>query len=267
MAARRLLWHVLSIGRVWRDEPESHPALDKASLFVFRVVSGHDALLLPGRRWELSAGPRCWLVDMRQPRTYLPSGGQRLVTAGFRFSGPGLEAWLGALGGSREFRFQSPCEMLFLSRAQQRLLRLVTRRPAGYEWQAHEIITRVLGRLLSVRRVFAAEPPVVPVPVRRVLDAVLANPARAWRAAELAGIARVSYSGLRSLFKAVQHESLHDFLRRTRLDQARLLLADERLSVKEVALRLNFSSESYFSHWFRRNTGLTPSVFRSSARD
>lgn len=265
--ARRLLWHVRSIGRVWRDEPEAHPALDKAGVFLFRVVSGRGALLLPGQRWELGAGPRYWLVDMGQRRTYLPAAGQRLVTAGFRFAGPGLDAWREALDGGGEFRFRSLAEMAFLCRAQSRLLRLVTRRPAGYEWQAHEILTRVLGRLLAARRVFTASSPAVPTPVRHVLDAVLADPARAWRAAELAGIARVSYSGLRALFRVTQHESLHDFLRRTRLDQARLLLADDRLAVKEVALRLNFSSEFYFSHWFRRNASVSPSQFRRSVRD
>ncbi|MCX6897879.1 MAG: AraC family transcriptional regulator [Verrucomicrobia bacterium] len=189
------------------------------------------------------------------------------MTAGFRFAGPGLDAWREALNGGGEFRFGSLAEMLFLHRAQSRLLRLVTRRPAGYEWQVHETITGVLGRLLAARRVFTASSPATPAPVRRVLDEVLADPARAWRAAELAGIARVSYSGLRALFRETQHESLHDFLRRTRLDQARLLLADDRPAVKEIALRLNFSSEFYFSHWFRRNTGVSPSQFRRSARD
>ncbi|MCX6897878.1 MAG: hypothetical protein NT105_04185 [Verrucomicrobia bacterium] len=42
-AARRLLWHVLSIGCVWRDEPEAHPALDKAGVFLCRVVSCRGA--------------------------------------------------------------------------------------------------------------------------------------------------------------------------------------------------------------------------------
>ena len=131
----------------------------------------------------------------------------------------------------------------------------------------HQTLTQVLGRLLAVRNVFASEPRDVPVAVSKVLDAVLSDPARAWRAAELAGIAHVSYSGLRSLFRTTQHESLHEFLRRTRLDQAKLLLADERLSVKEVAWRLNFSSEAYFSHWFRRNTDSSPSAFRLNVRD
>ena len=265
--ARRLLWHVFSVGRVWRDEPEVHPAFDKAGVFLFGVVSGRGALLQSGQRWDLCVAPQCWLLDMRQPRTYEPLDGQRLETVGVRFSGPGLDAWLEALGGAGEFRFSSPLEMLFLGSAQKRLLRLVTRRPAGYEWKVHETLTQVLGRLLAVRQVFATEPRVVPEAVARVLDAVLSDPARAWRAAELAGIAHVSYSGLRSLFKATQHESLHEFLRRTRLDQAKLLLADERLSVKEIAWRLNFSSEAYFSQWFRRNTGSTPSTFRLNVRD
>lgn len=265
-AARRLLWHVLSIGRAWRDEPEEHPAQDKAGLFLFRIVSGRGALLAPRGRWNLQAGPRCWLLEMGQPRTYVPAANQRLVTTGFRFAGPGLEVWTEALGGG-EFRFSSMAAMAFLVQAQNRLLRLITRRPAGYEWQVHEVITRVLGRLLAARRVFNATTAPAPRPVQLVLDAVLVDPARAWRAAELAGIARVSYSGLRALFRATQHESLHDFLRRTRLDQARLLLADDRLTVKEAALRLNFSSEFYFSHWFRRNAGSSPSAFRRNVRD
>jgi AraC-like DNA-binding protein len=265
--ARRLLWHVRSIGRAWRDEPEEHPALDKAGAFLFRIVSGRGALVAPGGRWDLKAGPRCWLLDMGQARKYVPEANQRLVTTGFRFAGPGLSVWREALGGDGEFRFASLTEMAFLHQAQNRLLRLITRRPAGYEWQVHETITRVLGRLLAVRRVFTAPVVATPAPVKRVLDAVLVDPARAWRAAELAGIARVSYSGLRALFRTSQHESLHDFLRRTRLDQAQLLLADDRLTVKEVALQLNFSSEFYFSHWFRRNAGLSPSRFRRSTRD
>ena len=264
--ARRLLWHVLSIGRVWRNEPEEHPALDKAGAFLFRVVSGRGALLLPSQRWELTSGPRCWLVDLGQQRTYLPAAGQRLETTGFRFSGPSLDTWREVLSAG-EFEFRSPGEMAFLSRAESRLLRLVTRRPAGYEWRVHETLTSVLGRLLAAKGALGAALPIAPEPVRRVLDAVLADPARAWRAAELAGIARVSYSGLRALFRTAQQESLSDFLQRTRLDQARLLLADDRLAVKEVASRLNFSSEFYFSHWFRRNTGGSPTEFRRSLRD
>lgn len=267
VVARRLLWHLYSVGRVWRDEPEIHPAFDKSGLFLFRVVQGRGSLLQSGKRWDLAVGPRCWLVDLRQPRSYEPLSGRRLETVGVRFSGPGLDAWLEVLGGVGEFRFASAPDMLFLDTAQQRLRRLVTRRPAGFEWRVHETITHVLGRLLATRNVFATQPRSFPIAVSKVIDAVLADPARAWRAAELASIAHVSYSGLRALFKATQHESLHQFLRRTRLDEAKQLLADERLAVKEIAWRLNFSSEAYFSQWFRRNTGYSPSNYRTVGLD
>lgn len=41
---------------------------------------------------------RCWLVDLRLPRTYVPDPGRTLRTEGVRFSGPGLESWLELLG-------------------------------------------------------------------------------------------------------------------------------------------------------------------------
>ncbi len=266
--ARRLLWHVLSIGRVSRDEPEDHSGRDKAGMFLFWVLSGRGVLQANGTSWDLAAGPRCWLVDMAQLRTYVPSGRARLVTSGFRFAGPSLENWCEALGGVGEFDLPTRAGVTQLQRIQKQMLRLVMQRPVNYEWQVHELITQVLGRLLTSRKVLVrplAEE--TPKPVAKVLDAVLSSPARAWRAAELAKLAGISYSGLRALFRQSQHESLSEFLRRTRLDQARLFLADDRLNVKQIARHLEFSSEFYFSQWFRRLTGISPSHFRENLSD
>ena len=100
----------------------------------------------------------------------------------------------------------------------------------------------------------------------RVLDAVYADPARDWRAQELAGIAAISYSRLRHHFQQTQGETLHSFLQRTRLDLARRLLSDRRLAIKEVAQRLHFSSESHFSRFFHRAARMSPTQFRERCR-
>lgn len=265
--ARRLLWQVLSIGRVSRDEPEQHPIRDKAGVFLFWVLSGQGELRVAKSTWELTPGRCCWLVDMAEPRTYIPRGVARLVTSGFRFTGPGLESWCEVLGGG-EFRLASRKDILQLQRLQKQMLRLVTRRPISYEWELHELVTQVLGRLLASRNVLLT-PPVdaAPKPVTKVLDAVLSDPTRAWRSAELAKLAGISYSGLRSLFRQSQHESLSEFLQRTRLDQARLFLADDRLTIKQIARHLEFSSEFYFSQWFRRLTSVSPTHFRDNRSD
>jgi AraC-like DNA-binding protein len=69
------------------------------------------------------------------------------------------------------------------------------------------------------------------------------------------------------LFKASRSETLHDFLQRSRLAEARRLLGDTRLTIKEVAARLHFSSEFYFSHFFRRVSGMSPSEYRRELSD
>jgi AraC-like DNA-binding protein len=112
------------------------------------------------------------------------------------------------------------------------------------------------------RELLASPHAELPVPMVRVLNAISANPARDWKALELASVAKISYSGLRTLFHASGHGTIHQHIQRARLDQARLLLADKRLSIKDVAAQLNFSSEFYFSHFFRHHTGITPTEFR-----
>ena len=264
--ARRLLWHVLSVGRVWRDEPEHHAGADKAGLHLFWVLRGSGTLETGGTRLALAPGRCCWLVDLRQARSYLPKDGKRLETVGFRFHGPALEAWREALGKDAAFVFQEDREFAILRRAQRLLLKLARQRPADWEWRVHETINEVLGRLAQMRQLFQASPTQEPEPVRRVLEVVLAEPDRDWQAAALARIAGVSYSRLRDLFKASRAETLHDFLQRTRLDEARRLLGDPTLTIKEVAARLHFSSEFYFSHFFRKASGMSPTQFRREPR-
>jgi len=94
----------------------------------------------------------------------------------------------------------------------------------------------------------------------------MADPEPDWQAAALATISGVSYSRSRDLFKASRAETLHNFLQHTRLDEARRLLGDSRLTIKEVAARLHFSSVFYFSHFFRKASGMSPTQFRREPR-
>jgi AraC-like DNA-binding protein len=264
--ARRLLWYVLSIGVVSRDEPEDHVGMDKAGLFLFRVKSGSGTLELPGARLDLTRGSSWWLVDLAKPRRYVPPTGTRLVTMGVRFSGAGIDAWRDeAFHGRAAVVFSSAHESMTLRKAADELLRLTSEISAA-EWRVHEILSGILGLLLNTRQMLDTKQPEPHSATRRVIDAVQANPGRDWLVAELCTIAGISYSSLRTHFKASQGETLHHFLQRTRLEQARGRLTDMRLSVKEIALQLNFSSEFYFSRWFRHAAGMSPSRFRALIR-
>ena len=205
-------------------------------------------------------------MDLREPRSYLPTPGRPLRTEGIRFSGPGVEAWLEILRGDPVFDFAGKNSAGPLRRSLRRLRELVRQQREGSEWEIHLVLTGLLGELAACRRVFSESEAEPPPAVARVLNAVLGNPARDWKARELAALAGVSYSRLREQFRAARRQTLHEFLQRTRLDLARQLLGNRRLSIKQIAARLNFSSEFYFSHFFRRATGMSPSQFRDGCR-
>jgi AraC-like DNA-binding protein len=232
--ARRLLWHLFSIGSRRIVDADRHERFEKPGAHLFWVQSGEGELEYKSRRFQLQRGKEVWLVDMGKPRTYLPDE-------------------------NAEFSLE---DLKQVARSQNELLRLVRRRPTGWEWQVHVVITNLLGKLLVSRRLLDSPQAELPVPVVRVLNAISANPLRDWKARELAAIGKVSYSGLRAAFQKSGHGTVHEHIQRARLDQARLLLADKRLSVKDVAGQLSFSSEFYFSHFFRHHTGMTPTDFR-----
>jgi len=259
--ARRLLWHLFSIGSRKMTGTDQHQRFEKPGAHLFWVQSGEGELQHETGRFALRRGKKLWLVDMRKARTYVPAAGRHLTIAGFRFGGPGLEFWHEEIRGDENSEFVLE-DFAFVQRTHSELMRIVRRRPTGWEWQVHLLITNMLGKLLMARSLLTSPHAELPAPVVRVLNAIQANPLRDWKAKELAAVGKVSYSGLRSLFQKSGQGTIHEHIQRARLDQSRILLADKRLSVKDVAGQLSFSSEFYFSHFFRHHTGMTPTEFR-----
>ena len=56
----------------------------------------------------------------------------------------------------------------------------------------------------------------------------------------------------------------HQYLINTRLSNAKFLLRTTEDSVKDIAIRTGWASESTFCSAFRKNTGMTPSMYRQS---
>ena len=83
---------------------------------------------------------------------------------------------------------------------------------------------------------------------------------------ELAGICGISRGHLMRMFKVSTGDALQRFITVERLAKARRLLAEDRLSVKQIAGELHFCNTAHFSNAFRRSEGLTPSQYRVRAR-
>ena len=63
------------------------------------------------------------------------------------------------------------------------------------------------------------------------------------------------------LFKRSTGLSPHQYVKRVRVQRARQLLAEHRLSLVEIANELGFSDQSHFTRTFHTVVGVTPSQY------
>jgi len=72
----------------------------------------------------------------------------------------------------------------------------------------------------------------------------------------------ISKQGLIRRFKKVTRKTPMEYLAYTRIDQSKLLLRDTSLSVSEIAGKCGFENVYYFSNFFKRAVGLSPTAYR-----
>ncbi len=100
--------------------------------------------------------------------------------------------------------------------------------------------------------------------IGRVLAAIHREPEKSWSVDELASLAGLSRSIFHQRFMELLGVSPARYVAQRRMDVARRLLRENRLSVAQTAARLGYESESSFSRAFKRLTGHAPGFFRRS---
>ena len=66
-------------------------------------------------------------------------------------------------------------------------------------------------------------------------------------------------------FKRDLNTTPYEYILNRKMEQAKLLLTGTRLRVKEIAFRLGFSDEHYFTYLFGKRTGQTPVAYRKES--
>ena len=98
-----------------------------------------------------------------------------------------------------------------------------------------------------------------------VLGAVHTDPGHRWTVDELAGLAGLSRATFSARFTERVGTPALRYVTAIRMQRARTLLREERLTVATVATRLGYGSEGAFSTAFKRVTGQNPSAVRRGA--
>lgn len=96
----------------------------------------------------------------------------------------------------------------------------------------------------------------------RAVAEVVTNPAASYSVASLASEAGMSRSAFAKCFADALGISPMGFVARTRMEQARGLLAGSSLPISAIAARVGVASRSHFSRMFRNRYGCDPTTFR-----
>lgn len=135
--------------------------------------------------------------------------------------------------------------------------------PPSDPWELERKCSLLLHELFSrIRATLSVLPETASGPAeqaRTLLDHKLYDPISVDDAAAAVGL---SPSQLTRLFSARFGVTPYRYLLSRRLETACLLLRGTALPVREIAFRLCFSDEHYFSSLFHRKTGQTPSEYR-----
>lgn len=80
--------------------------------------------------------------------------------------------------------------------------------------------------------------------------------------AEIAAVAGVSVSHLKTLFRQSTGTPVHQYVLRRRVERAKLLLQDRNLSIAQVAFATGFAHQSHLARHMRKILGMTPAAVR-----
>ncbi len=100
--------------------------------------------------------------------------------------------------------------------------------------------------------------------LRRVKEFIRENLDETVGLAQLAAVAGLSAFHFARAFKRTTGETPQRYLTQTRIEQAKRLLTNERMSLVEVGAQVGFKNQSHFTSVFHRFVGATPKDWRNT---
>lgn len=281
-AARMAAGHLLDRGhtrfafvgipnRVWSEQRES--------AFVQAIGErGHPVQVYPAprrgadRTWEKELGILAdWLSRLEFPAGVMACDDDRgrNVLEACRIAGIRVPEDLAVIGVDND---ELLCELA------DPPLSSVALNAHGAGYAAAELLDRMMRR--RTRRVQRLVAGAMHVTTRRSTDMIaIGDPdvaaALAWlhrhatspiRVEELVQHLAVSRRKLEIRFQALLGRTLHDEVKRLRMDRARRFLAETELPVPRIAEAIGYRTTSHFIQVFRAETGQTPARFRRQLR-
>jgi AraC family transcriptional regulator len=129
-----------------------------------------------------------------------------------------------------------------------------------YLYKSQNELLREINRLPALRKATRTE---LHLRLNLVRDCLYSQPLQPYSLEDLAQIACLSKYHFLRMFRAAYGCTPHQFQLRLRVEKARQLLKNTRLTIQEIADLLNFDEPASLSRLFHRQMGVYPSQYRN----
>ncbi|BFT72560.1 response regulator [Paenibacillus sp. P36] len=124
-----------------------------------------------------------------------------------------------------------------------------------------------LHKAAEIEKIYGVTAEDWPEPIWKAVKLLHDNPAAEWSVSDVASQVGLSRSHFSIIFKKTLGDSFVAFQYKRKLKLAYGLLKDTPLTMQEIAERTGLGDSKYFSKWFKRCTGQTPSQYRAEHKD
>lgn len=121
----------------------------------------------------------------------------------------------------------------------------------------HEIVLKIFSRIQVEKPIHSP----TALKLKHYLDEHIENNISI---KELGDYIHLSPSQTTRIFKNAFGITPYNYLLRKKIDTAKLMLLYTNMPVKEIALKLSFADEHYFSNYFKSKVGISPMKFKNS---
>jgi len=102
--------------------------------------------------------------------------------------------------------------------------------------------------------------------LRQVLSYIEDNLSQDLSLRDIAGVAGLSVSHFKSIFRESVGLPVHQYLIRRRVERAKTLLAEDKLPISQIAFETGFAHQSHLARHMRRVLGVSPKALREMLR-
>lgn len=222
--------------------------------FVFEyVMSGRGTLVVNGHRFEPGKGD-LYMVPSFTFHEYYSSKEDPWIKIWFNTSGPLVTKLI------ESYRLEGICLVpdCDVRNIFEDAFKAIRKNPAKAEKIAELAVHRII--IEAAEKHGASRLPYIPeeaLKLKKLLDSK-----SDLSIGQMAGHIKRSQSQTMRIFRKYYGTTPYNYLLMKKIENAKILLAETGLTVKEIAFKSGFSDEYYFSNIFKSKAGCSPSLFR-----